>query len=71
MVGGKGGDGGAVGKETWAAGEVLVQVGGGVGDDADGEVDTGNSLENFDVGSRCMDAGCIDGAEIAAVKDKE
>lgn len=46
------------------SGEVGVEVGGGVGDDADGEVDASDGFQYLDVGSGCVDVGGIYGAEI-------
>lgn len=71
VVGGEGGDGGAGGQEARAAAEVVVEVGGGVGNDADGEVDAGDGLEDLDVGRGGVDARGVDGAEIAAVEQQE
>lgn len=71
VVGGEGGDGGDVGEEVGAAGEEVVEVGVCVGDDADGEVDAGDGLEDLVVGGGVVDVGGVDGAEVAAVEEEE
>ena len=71
VVGGEGGNGGAGGEQGGAAGEVFIEVGGGVGDDADGKVDAGDGLEDLDVRGGGVNVGGVDGTEVAAVEEKE
>ena len=71
MVGGIGGERGAGCQEVRAAGQLVVEVGGGVGDDADGEVESRDGLECSYVFGRWVDRRRVDSAELAAVKEEE
>ena len=71
VVGGVWCNGGAGGEEVGAAGEVVVEVSGGVGDDADSEVYPSDSLEDFDVLGLSVNGGLVDGLEEAAEHQEE
>lgn len=71
VVGGVRGQRGAGCEEVRAAGELVVEVGGGVGDDADGEVEAGNGLEGPHVSGGVVDGCGVDGAELATVEEEK
>jgi hypothetical protein len=71
VVGGEGGDRGGGSEQGRPAGEVIVESGGGVGNDADGEVDACNGLEHVDVGRVVVNGGVFDSAQVAAVEEEE
>lgn len=71
VVGRVRGQRGAGCEEVWTAGELVVEVGGGVGDDADGEVEAGNGLEGRHVSGGVVDGRGVDGAELATVEEEK